>query len=158
MPSRACDAVELEATMSRQAPAGTRLVAELSVAGRALASASVTLPTCSIAPLTVPLREMVHGQQYEELLWSPEHPLLIDAQVRLHTAPGTDGDEVSSYLEERLARVFGALHASEVLSGFCYTQLTDTMQEANGLADERRRPKTDVERIRAIVVGTHPTS
>ena len=31
-------------------------------------------------------------------LWSPEHPLLIDAQVRLHTAPGTDGDEVSSYL------------------------------------------------------------
>lgn len=405
-PSRACDAVELEVTMSRQAPAGTRLVAELSVAGRALASASVTLPACSIATLTVPLREMVHGQQYEELLWSPEHPLLIDAQVRLHTTPGAGGDEVSSYLglrsvgverrrfllndrpyyvravleqgfwpdshlaapgdealreevalikslgfnaarlhqkvedprflywadrlgllvwaeapapyefttqsvtrlvaewtaavrrdrahpcvvtwvpfneswgvqhignrpqqqafsralsdltraldpsrpvvsndgwehtdsdiltihdydpdneavraryrdaaavaqmiagfgpagrtllaqghtlgqeapvmvsefggiryapddpgswgytsatsaedlEERLARVFGALHASEVLSGFCYTQLTDTMQEANGLADERRRPKTDVERIRAIVVGTHPTS
>lgn len=403
-PARACDAVELEVTMSRHVPAGTRLAAELSVAGRPLASTSVTLPACSIATLTVPLREMVHGQQYEELLWSPEHPLLIDAQVRVETAPGADGDEVSSYLglrsvrverrrfllndrpyyvravleqgfwpdshlaapgdealreevalikslgfnaarlhqkvedprllywadrlgllvwaeapapyefttqsvtrlvsewtaavrrdrahpcvvtwvpfneswgvqhignrpqqqafsralsdltraldpsrpvvsndgwehtdsdiltihdydpdneavreryrdaaavaqlvagfgpagrallaqghtvgedvpvmvsefggiryapddgswgytsatsvqdlEERLAQVFGALHASEVLSGFCYTQLTDTMQEANGLTDERRRPKTDVERIRAIVVGTHPT-
>jgi hypothetical protein len=40
-----------------------------------------------------------------------------------------------------------------VLAGFCYTQLTDTMQEANGLLDERREPKLPVERLRRIVTG-----
>ena len=59
--------------------------------------------------------------------------------------------------EARLAEVFEALHASPVLCGFCYTQITDTMQEANGLADAQRRPKIPAERIRDIVVGTHPT-
>jgi len=31
--------------------------------------------------------------------------------------------------------------------------LTDTMQEANGLADSRRRPKIDAALIRAIVTA-----
>jgi hypothetical protein len=40
-----------------------------------------------------------------------------------------------------------------VLAGFCYTQLTDTMQEANGLLDEDRRPQLPVERLRRIITG-----
>lgn len=55
--------------------------------------------------------------------------------------------------EERLRDLVGALHDSPVLAGFCYTQLTDTRQETNGLTDEHRRPKLPVEVIRSIIVG-----
>jgi beta-galactosidase/beta-glucuronidase len=55
--------------------------------------------------------------------------------------------------EERLTELVSALHASPVLAGFCYTQLTDTLQEANGLVDEHRVPKLPVETIRAIITG-----
>ena len=34
--------------------------------------------------------------------------------------------------------------------GYCYTQLTDVMQEINGLLTPDRKPKMDVERVRAI--------
>ena len=34
--------------------------------------------------------------------------------------------------------------------GFCYTQLTDVMQEVNGLVTPDRKPKMDVERVRKI--------
>lgn len=54
------------------------------------------------------------------------------------------------YLEQ-LAGLFGALLDSPALSGFCYTQFTDTMQETNGLLDEDRRPKLPIEEINAIV-------
>lgn len=56
-------------------------------------------------------------------------------------------------LEQHLRGLFGALLESRVLSGFCYTQITDTMQEANGLADENRVPKLPLEVIRSIVTG-----
>jgi len=36
------------------------------------------------------------------------------------------------------------------IAGFCYTQLTDTAQEKNGLLDERRQPKCDPNILRAI--------
>ena len=39
--------------------------------------------------------------------------------------------------------------SSTALAGFCYTQLTDTAQEVNGLLDAERRPKVDPVRIRA---------
>lgn len=55
--------------------------------------------------------------------------------------------------ESRLGDLIGALHDSSVLAGFCYTQLTDTRQETNGLTDEHRRPKLPAETIRAIVMG-----
>ena len=55
--------------------------------------------------------------------------------------------------EEKVASLFAALHASEVVAGCCYTQLTDTLQEANGLADADRRPKPDPAVIRALVTG-----
>ncbi|MFD2340466.1 beta-galactosidase [Clavibacter tessellarius] len=34
--------------------------------------------------------------------------------------------------------------------GYCYTQLTDTFQEQNGIYDAQRRPKFDIARIRAV--------
>ncbi|MET2011804.1 sugar-binding domain-containing protein [Microbacterium chocolatum] len=62
--------------------------------------------------------------------------------------------ESAEDFESRLRGVFGALQASAVLGGYCYTQLTDTLQEANGLTDEHRSPKLPVEVIRSIVLGT----
>nr|WP_294567785.1 glycoside hydrolase family 2 TIM barrel-domain containing protein [uncultured Arthrobacter sp.] len=59
----------------------------------------------------------------------------------------------ASEYERALREQFEALQASPVLAGFCYTQLTDTLQEANGLAGEDRRPKLPLEVIRSIVHG-----
>jgi len=44
----------------------------------------------------------------------------------------------------------GALLSSSVLAGFCWTQLTDTQQERNGLLTSARTPKVDPEQIRAV--------
>lgn len=58
--------------------------------------------------------------------------------------------------EEYLAKygaLVGALRESSLLSGFCYTQFTDTEQETNGLLDEYRQPKVAIEKIRAITSG-----
>ena len=55
--------------------------------------------------------------------------------------------------DELLARyqeLVDALLASTALAGFCYTQLTDTAQETNGLLTVDREPKFDPERVRAI--------
>ncbi|MDQ3540848.1 MAG: glycoside hydrolase family 2 [Chloroflexota bacterium] len=46
-----------------------------------------------------------------------------------------------------------ALHESELLAGFCYTQLTDTEQETNGLLTEDRQPKAAIEKLREITSG-----
>ncbi|MBK0330558.1 glycoside hydrolase family 2 [Brachybacterium sp. MASK1Z-5] len=54
---------------------------------------------------------------------------------------------------ERVGGLFEAVTASPVLAGFCYTQLTDTQQEANGLATADRRPKLDAAVIRGFVTG-----
>nr|WP_274638469.1 sugar-binding domain-containing protein [Microbacterium bovistercoris] len=56
--------------------------------------------------------------------------------------------------EERLSGLVAAVHRSSVLAGFCYTQLTDTLQETNGLTDAERVPKIPVDRLRAIILGT----
>ena len=44
-------------------------------------------------------------------------------------------------LLDRYTDLVTALLSSPVVTGFCYTQLTDTAQERNGLLDEHRRPK-----------------
>ena len=52
-------------------------------------------------------------------------------------------------LLDRYTDLASALLDSPVVSGFCYTQLTDTAQERNGLLDEHRKPKVDPAAIRA---------
>ncbi len=41
----------------------------------------------------------------------------------------------------------------EALSGFCYTQLTDTYQEANGLLRADRTPKLPLDVIFQAIAG-----
>ena len=61
--------------------------------------------------------------------------------------------ESHDHFEEHLTGLFAAVRECDGLAGWCYTQLTDTAQETNGLTDENRVPKFPVERIRRIVEG-----
>lgn len=58
---------------------------------------------------------------------------------------GSDDELLGRYEE-----LVGALLDSPALAGFCYTQLTDTEQETNGLLRADRTPKLDLDAVRAI--------
>jgi hypothetical protein len=71
---------------------------------------------------------------------------------------GTWGYAVTQSAEElanRYEALLHAVHRMPLFSGFCYTQLTDTFQEANGLLYADRRPKFPLERIRDATRGSH---
>ena len=53
-------------------------------------------------------------------------------------------------LAKRYADLIGSLLDSPVVAGFCYTQLTDTAQERNGLLYADRRPKVDPALVAAV--------
>jgi beta-galactosidase/beta-glucuronidase len=55
-----------------------------------------------------------------------------------------------------LAELFAAVLSSPIVAGFCYTQLTDTLQESNGLLRSDRTAKIPVESLRAMITGTRP--
>jgi beta-galactosidase/beta-glucuronidase len=61
--------------------------------------------------------------------------------------------QVSSGKEyaERLTELFDAVLRSTELAGFCYTQLTDTEQEQNGLLTADRKAKIPAKQVRAVV-------
>jgi hypothetical protein len=48
--------------------------------------------------------------------------------------------------------LFDAIYASTDLAGYCYTQITDTQQETNGLLDENRKPKLPIDKLRDIIM------
>ncbi len=77
--------------------------------------------------------------------------------VSLHADSATGGWGYSDASDpaDFEARVVALIEAAEraPLAGFCYTQLTDTGQETNGLLDAQRRPKVNPARIRAAVRG-----
>jgi beta-galactosidase/beta-glucuronidase len=52
-----------------------------------------------------------------------------------------------------LRGLFAAVQSSPVVAGFCFTQLTDTRQEANGLLTAAREPKLSIDALSQIVVG-----
>ena len=58
-------------------------------------------------------------------------------------------------LVERYAALCRALVASGSLSGFCYTQLTDTYQERNGLLHMDRTPKAPLENLVLATAGVY---
>ena len=61
---------------------------------------------------------------------------------------GSADDLVRRYREQ-----WAVVHASTVLVGGCWTQLTDTYQEVNGLLTANRAPKADVAQIAAATRG-----
>lgn len=65
-----------------------------------------------------------------------------------HSAAENEDDFLS-----RLEAVVQPIRQSPAVQGFCYTQLTDTEQEINGLVTFDRQPKVDLERVRDIIGG-----
>jgi beta-galactosidase/beta-glucuronidase len=86
-------------------PKDTRLTVALEFGDLALASCDVAASGTS-TEITLSIARQQNGQALEELLWSPEHPTLIDATVRL-IVPQQDDDVVASYLGLRSASVGG---------------------------------------------------
>ncbi len=104
--------------------------------------------------------------------WPGRHPVLVSHVARagrpvMLTEFGgigiaSDADDAwHAYTElpstdayaDRFAELVAAVLASADLSGFCYTQLTDTFQEHNGLVRADRTPKVPVDVVRAAVTG-----
>ncbi len=56
-------------------------------------------------------------------------------------------------LVARYRELWAAVHDSDVLAGACWTQLTDTYQEVNGLATFDRRPKAPLDQLHAATRG-----
>lgn len=61
----------------------------------------------------------------------------------------TDDDDFAA----RVGDLLDAVRACRPVVGFCWTQLTDTGQETNGLLHADRRPKLAVEVLRRLVTG-----
>jgi hypothetical protein len=53
----------------------------------------------------------------------------------------------------RYRSLLESIRGRELFAGFCYTQLTDTYQEANGLLAADRTPKVPIEEIAAATAG-----
>jgi beta-galactosidase/beta-glucuronidase len=87
-----------------------------------------------------------------------EHPILLSefggiALSKQKGAWGYSSVLSSEDLAQSYANLLKAVHELKLLSGFCYTQLTDTYQEANGLLFADRTPKFPIESIRAATLG-----
>ena len=61
----------------------------------------------------------------------------------------------SADLAQRYAKLLTAVRGVQMFGGFCYTQFTDTYQEANGLVTMDRRPKVDPALIAIATRGPH---
>jgi beta-galactosidase/beta-glucuronidase len=106
------------------------------------------------------LREMGTTRR-NVLLGDPVHrgqPVMITEFGGLSYAPDSDeswfGYATVSDAEDLFTRItglVGALLDSPQIAGFCYTQLADTEQEANGLLTAARQPKIDPARLRAVI-------
>jgi hypothetical protein len=96
-----------------------------------------------------------------------DQPLMLTEFGGIALRPGdtterTWGYSVCATAEEFAAayeRLLASVRQLALLSGFCYTQFTDTYQEANGLLHADRTPKFAIARIRAATAGpTAPPS
>ncbi len=87
-------------------------------------------------------------------------PIMLTEVGGFSLAPSTGeewwGYETAKDSEAFLAKYTDLIQAildCPTISGFCYTQLTDTGQETNGLLKADREPKVDPQAIRAVTVG-----
>jgi len=68
-----------------------------------------------------------------------------------------DWPQSEGEFKARLSDLFNALNASNQISGFVWTQLTDVAQEINGLLYFDRTPKVDIDWLCAQVTGREST-
>lgn len=128
--------------------------AELARHLRATAPATLGLPTDLAAGRVVALTEHQLARYA-----AGDAPLLLTEFGGLSLRSDVDDftyhhvDDTAA-LQTLLAALFDTVRAAEHVAGFCYTQLFDTAQERNGLADATGRPKLPVGTVHQIVTGT----
>ncbi|GAB1540524.1 glycoside hydrolase family 2 TIM barrel-domain containing protein [Scytonema sp. NUACC21] len=76
-----------------------------------------------------------------------------DDRPETHKAWGYQHSSNISELEMKYTALLETVNNIELFSGFCYTQFTDTFQEANGLLYMDRTPKIPLEAIRAATLS-----
>lgn len=100
---------------------------------------------------------MLQGQQA-----GTEHPIVLSEfggiAIKGERTWGYVRSEDADELERRYVELLTMVHGLQLLAGFCYTQFTDTYQEANGLLYADRRPKFSLERMAEATRGPerHP--
>ncbi len=119
----------------------------------------------SVAALEHTLRNINPGQ-YALFVKEVERrgePVMITEYGGLSYAPargerwyGYGAVRSSEEFEAKYAELTSAILDCASIAGFCYTQLTDTEQESNGLLTADRTPKLDPARIHAI--NTQPAA
>lgn len=86
-------------------------------------------------------------------------PVMLTEFGGVSLATGAEGDwgyataADPAGFESHVTEILGVVGRMRTLAGYCYTQLTDTGQETNGLLYADRTPKFPLERIRAAVEG-----
>jgi len=115
--------------LQRERPGGRSLVAD----GRALAEMPVVLS--EFGGIAVAPQSTGYGTGAGSVTW------------------GYSATSSTRELAERYRRLLDSVRSRELLAGFCYTQLTDTYQEANGLLTFDRTPKFPIEEIAAATTG-----
>ena len=95
-----------------------------------------------------------------EAKWS--HPIVLTEFGGIALGKQRDGDwgysrvkDANEFLE-KYAALLETVRNLPALAGFCYTQFTDTYQEANGLLYENRTPKAPMEEIALATSGALP--
>jgi hypothetical protein len=88
-----------------------------------------------------------------------DHPIVLSefGGIAFTSDPGTWGYSRSSSSEEFAAKyreLLECVRSLDILCGFCYTQFTDTYQEANGLLYADRTPKFPIEQIAEATRGS----
>lgn len=140
----------------------------------AAALVGVPSPSSSSARVTANGRRLrVAGGARSSDLADVERPLVLSEFGGVRFTPAADDADGDSSAPEgatwgystasdaddyarRLGDLLGAANAcveAGGLVGWCYTQLADTLQEANGLVTEDRTPKLPLDRLRALVTG-----
>lgn len=90
--------------------------------------------------------------EFGGIWWDPD---AVGADGANRTESWGYGDRVRDEAEfqERFAGLCGALLADPEMFGYCYTQLTDLMQERNGIYRFDRSTKLDVAAVRKAQIG-----
>lgn len=87
-----------------------------------------------------------------------EHPIVLSefGGIALSNDGGawgyTRADNVEAF-RSSLLKLLRTVRKMEALSGFCYTQFTDTYQEANGLLYADRTPKLRLDELQRAILG-----
>jgi beta-galactosidase/beta-glucuronidase len=96
--------------------------------------------------------------EFGGIWWDPEAAGAAAGDDRYDSWGYGDRVRDEAEFQERFAGLTGALLGDPAMFGYCYTQLTDVMQERNGIYRFDRSSKIDVDAVRRAQLRPRPTS